>query len=227
MKRYAFITARSGSTGVPNNNIIDLCGKPVMAYSIEAAVQSGMFDRVILSTDSEEYAEIGLKYGAEPMMRGENLSNDSAPHSVVLKDMISRLPEGFDYFVLLQPTSPLRSAKHLKEACELFDKNIDRFDFLTSVIRASHPSVLVREIDDDMSLKNFDIDYSQYRRQNYRDYSPNGAIFLAKPEAYLKQGHFYGPRCMAYEMNHIDSVDIDTMLDLEVTKQIILNGWNK
>jgi len=224
MKRYAFITARSGSKGVPNKNIIDLCGKPLMAWSIEAATQSGLFDRVILSTDSEEYAKIGLEYGAEPMMRGENLSNDSAPHFVVLKDMISRLPEGFDYFVLLQPTSPLRTAKHLKEACELFDKNIDRSDFLTSVIRASHPNVLVREIDDDMSLKNFDIDYSQYRRQNYRDYSPNGAIFLAKPDAYLKQGHFYGPRCLAYEMNYIDSVDIDNRLDLELARLIIENN---
>ena len=198
-----------------------------MAYSIEAAILSGVFDRVILSTDSEEYAEIGIQYGAEPLMRGSSLSNDSAPHTVVLKDMISRLPNDYDYFVLLQPTSPLRTAKHLKEACALFDKHIDKFDFLTSVIRASHPSVLVREIDDDLSLKNFDIDYSQYRRQNYRDYSPNGAIFLAKPEAYLKQGHFYGARCIAYEMNHIDSVDIDTLLDLEVAKQIILNGWNK
>ncbi|MBR6340257.1 MAG: acylneuraminate cytidylyltransferase family protein [Alloprevotella sp.] len=226
MKRYAFITARSGSKGVPDKNIIDLCGKPLMAWSIEAATQSGVFDRVIVSTDSEHYADIAREWGAEVMMRGENLSNDTAPHSVVLRDMISRLPADFDYFVLLQPTSPLRNARHLQEACALFDAHADRFDFLTSVIRASHPSVLVREIDDDMSLKNFDIDYSQYRRQNYRDFTPNGAIFLGRPDAYVRQGHFYGPRCIAYEMNTIDSVDIDNQLDLEIARLIIKNKWN-
>lgn len=227
MKRYAFITARSGSKGLPDKNIVDLCGKPLMAWSIEAGLQSEVFDHVIVSTDSEHYADIARTYGAEVMMRSEELSSDSAPHFVVLKDMINRIPEDFDYFVLLQPTSPLRKALHLKEACKLFDENIEHFDFLTSVIRASHPNVLVREIDDDMSMKNFDIDYSQYRRQNYRDYSPNGAIFLAKPDAYLKQKHFYGPRSLAYEMNHIDSVDIDTRLDLELAKQILENGWNR
>ncbi len=227
MKRFAFITARSGSKGLPDKNIIDLCGKPLMAWSIEAGLQSEVFDHVIVSTDSEHYADIARTYGAEVMMRSEELSSDSAPHFVVLKDMINRIPEDFDYFVLLQPTSPLRKAQHLKEACKLFDENIERFDFLTSVIRASHPSVLVREIDDDMSMKNFDIDYSQYRRQNYRDYSPNGAIFLAKPDAYLRQGHFYGPRCIAYEMNAMDSVDIDNRLDLELARLIIENEWNK
>jgi len=227
MKRYAFITARAGSKGLPNKNIIDLCGKPLMAYSIEAAVESGIFDRVIVSTDSDKYADIAHRFGAEAMMRGERLSDDKATSYMVLEDMMQRLPHDYDYFVLLQPTSPLRTARHLQEACALFDKNIDRFDFLASVKRASHPNVLVREIDDDMSLKNFDIDYSQYRRQNYRDYSPNGAIFLAKPDAYLKQKHFYGPRSLAYEMNHIDSVDIDTRLDLELAKQILENGWNK
>ena len=79
MKRYAFITARSGSKGVPDKNIIDLCGKPLMAWSIEAATQSGVFDRVIVSTDSEHYADIAREWGSEVMMRGDNLSNDTAP----------------------------------------------------------------------------------------------------------------------------------------------------
>lgn len=216
MNKIAIIPARSGSKGLKDKNIIDVCGKPLLAYSIEAALTSGVFDKVILSTDSEKYAEIGKSFGAEIMMRCERLSDDKATTFMVIEDILSRLKNHCDYFVLLQPTSPLRTEKHIREAVEQFENHYLNFDFLVSVKEAEHANVLVKPIEDDLSLKYFDTDFSNYRRQGYKDYSPNGAIFIAKPEAYLKQKHFFGGKSMAYIMNKFDSVDIDDELDYKV-----------
>ncbi|WP_218421216.1 cytidylyltransferase domain-containing protein [Segatella copri] len=222
MKRIAIIPARSGSKGLKDKNIIDLCGKPLIAYSIEAALETSLFDHVIVSTDSEHYAEIAQHYGAEVMMRGEALSNDKATTFMVLEDILkNRLQESIDYFVLLQPTSPLRTSKHITEAIEKFESKIEHFDFLVSMKEAEHAKVLVNPIDDDESLKYFDTDFSNYRRQGYKDYSPNGAIFIAKPDSYLEQKHFFGAKALSYIMSAEDSVDIDGALDLVVAKEII------
>lgn len=220
MKRIAIIPARSGSKGLKDKNIIDLCGKPLMAYSIEAAIQSGLFERVIVSTDSEKYADIAMQYGAEVMMRGEELSNDKATTYMVLADILQRLGS-INYFVLLQPTSPLRTANHIKEAVEKFDSNINKFDFLVSMKEAEHAKVLVNPIDDDESLKYFDTDFSDYRRQGYKDYSPNGAIFIGKPDEYLQRKHFFGIKSLSYVMSAEDSIDIDGKLDLIVARAIM------
>lgn len=222
MKRIAIIPARSGSKGLKDKNIIDLCGKPLIAYSIEAALETSLFDHVIVSTDSEHYAEIAQHYGAEVMMRGEALSNDKATTFMVLEDILkNRLQESIDYFVLLQPTSPLRTSKHITEAIEKYESKIEHFDFLVSMKEAEHAKVLVNPIDDDESLKYFDTDFSNYRRQGYKDYSPNGAIFIAKPDSYLEQKHFFGAKALSYIMSAEDSVDIDGALDLVVAKEII------
>lgn len=222
MKRIAIIPARSGSKGLKDKNIIDLCGKPLIAYSIEAALETGLFDHVIVSTDSEHYAEIAQHYGAEVMMRGEALSNDKATTFMVLEDILkNRLQESIDYFVLLQPTSPLRTSKHITEAIEKFESKIEHFDFLVSMKEAEHAKVLVNPIDYDESLKYFDTDFSNYRRQGYKDYSPNGAIFIAKPDSYLKQKHFFGAKALSYIMSAEDSVDIDGTLDLVVANAIM------
>lgn len=222
MKRIAIIPARSGSKGLKDKNIIDLCGKPLIAYSIEAALETSLFDHVIVSTDSEHYAEIAQHYGAEVMMRGEALSNDKATTFMVLEDILkNRLQESIDYFVLLQPTSPLRTSKHITEAIEKFESKIEHFDFLVSMKEAEHAKVLVNPIDDDESLKYFDTDFSNYRRQGYKDYSPNGAIFIAKPDSYLEQKHFFGAKAFSYIMNDKDSIDIDGILDLLVAKLLI------
>lgn len=226
MKRIAIIPARSGSKGLKDKNIIDLCGKPLIAYSIEAALETGLFDHVIVSTDSEHYAEIAQYYGAEVMMRGEALSNDKATTFMVLEDILkNRLQESIDYFVLLQPTSPLRTSKHITEAMEKFESKIEHFDFLVSMKEAEHAKVLVNPIDDDESLKYFDTDFSNYRRQGYKDYSPNGAIFIAKPDSYLEQKHFFGAKALSYIMSAEDSVDIDGTLDLVVAKAIIAKKY--
>ncbi|MDD6234139.1 MAG: acylneuraminate cytidylyltransferase family protein [Lachnospiraceae bacterium] len=216
MNKIAIIPARSGSKGLKDKNIIDLCGRPLMAYSIEAAIKSRCFNRVIVSTDSEEYGKIAKQYGAEVMYRDAKLSDDKATTFMVLEDMLGRLKEPFDYFMLLQPTSPLRDENHVREAADKFERHMQDFDFLVSVKEAEHSAVLVKPIDEDESLKYFDTDFSNYRRQTYKEYSPNGAIFIAKPGAYLRQKHFFGAKSISYMMNRFDSVDIDDELDYEL-----------
>lgn len=215
MNKIAVIPARSGSKGLKDKNIVDICGKPLIAYSIEAAIGSGQFERVIVSTDSEVYGKISEEFGAEVIYRGEELSNDTATTYMVLEDLLGKIDSDYDYFVLLQPTSPMRTSTHIKQAIEKFEKNYCRFDFLVSVKEAEHGSVLVRPIDGDESLKYFDTDFSNYRRQHYKEYSPNGAIFIGKPEAYFKHKHFFGEKSLAFIMNEVDSIDIDNELDYE------------
>lgn len=213
MKKIAIIPARSGSKGLKDKNIMELCGKPMMNYSIEAALEAGCFDRVIVSTDSQKYGSIAEMAGAEVVYRGERVSNDKATTFMVIEDLFSKIGTDFDYFMLLQPTSPLRNSSHIIEAIRLFEDRIDKFDFLVSMKESEHAKQLVNPIDGDMSLKFFDTDFANYRRQEFKDYSPNGAIFIGKPEAYIKQKHFFGSKSVGYIMNSFDSVDVDTELD--------------
>ena len=226
MKKIAIIPARSGSKGLKDKNIIDLCGRPLIAYTIEAAVKSNCFERIIVSTDSEKYGEISEKLGADVIYRGEDLSNDTATTYMVIKDLLKHVDCDFDYFVLLQPTSPLRTNYHILEAIESFESNTDKFDFLVSVKESEHVGILVKPIDGDMSLKYFDTDLSSYRRQGYKEYSPNGAIFIAKPLEYITQKHFFGKKSLAYIMNRVDSIDIDDRLDYELAKIVMQERLN-
>lgn len=216
MKKIAIIPARSGSKGLKDKNIIDLCGNPLMSYSIKAAIESNLFEHVILSTDSPKYGQIGASCGAEVIYRSEELSDDKATTFDVLKDLLLHLNYSIDYFVLLQPTSPMRTAHHIREAVALFESKYSRYDFLVSVKEAEHAGILVKPIEEDQSLKYFDTDFSDYKRQSYKEYSPNGAIFIAKPESYLKQKHFFGAKSLAYMMGKADSIDIDDRLDYEL-----------
>lgn len=223
MNKIAIIPARSGSKGLSNKNIIDVFGKPMISYTIEAAKSFGDFSDVIVSTDSEEYANISKKYGARVLIRGEELSNDTATSYEVIKDVLSRIESKIDYFVLLQPTSPLRTKKHIVEAILSFENHYNDYDFLVSVCKSSHPSVLIKPIDNDNTLKYFDIDYSKYKRQEYDEYLPNGAIFIGKTNEYLQNKHFFGTRSLAYYMSEADSIDVDTEFDLEIVRYLISN----
>ena len=216
MKKIAIIPARSGSKGLVNKNILMLLDKPILAYTIEAAIQSEKFIKVIVSTDSLEYKEIAEKYGAEVIMRGEELSNDSATSYMVIKDVLEKdLGVEYDYFMLLQPTSPFRNYQHINESIEKFEKNIEKCDFLVSMAEASKTSTLIKPIEEDESLRHYDLDFSNYKRQSFKEYYPNGAIFIGKNKEYLEKKHFFGEKSLAYFMNKADSVDIDDRLDFE------------
>lgn len=220
MKKIAIIPARSGSKGLKDKNIKELCGKPLLVYTIEAALNSNLFDDVIVSTDSNEYGKIAESFGATYFERSKELAEDNSPTYVVIEDILNKIND-IDYFVLLQPTSPLRNEKHIKEACDEFESNYDRYDFLVSVKEAEHNEDLVKQIDEDNSLKNFDKDFSNYKRQGSKYYEPNGAIFIGKPNQYLEHKHFFGDKAIAYYMNKKDSIDIDDEIDFMIAETLI------
>lgn len=221
MKKIAIIPARSGSKGLPNKNILMLGNKPLIAYTIEAALKSNEFERVIVSTDSLEYKYIAEKFGAEVFMRSEELSNDKASSFVVIEDVLNKIETTIDYFVLLQVTSPFRNENHIKESIELFEKSISEYDFLISMQKSDKSSSLIKPIYDNGTLEEYNIDYSNYSRQKYDEYHPNGAIFIGKVKEYLEQKHFFGKRSKAYFMNKEDSIDIDDSLDFEIAITIL------
>ena len=226
MKKIAIIPARSGSKGLPNKNILMLGNKPLIAYTIEAALKSNEFERVIVSTDSLEYKYIAEKFGAEVFMRSEELSNDKASSFVVIEDVLNKIETTIDYFVLLQVTSPFRNENHIKESIEVFENSISEYDFLVSMQKSDKSSSLIKPIYDSGTLEEYNIDYSNYSRQKYDEYHPNGAIYIGKIKEYLEQKHFFGKRSKAYFMNKEDSVDIDDSLDFEIAITL-LNKKNK
>ena len=223
MKRIAIIPARSGSKGVPNKNIINFCGKPLMTYAIDAAKETGLFDRIIVSTDSEEYARIATEAGAEAVMRPAELATDTASSYSVIKHVLEEcLTEPCDYFVLLQVTSPMRTAKHIAEACALFEQSGDNIDYVVSVKESDCPSHMSFVIDEDNTLKNFQYDIRRGRRQDYpQEYCLNGAVYIARPATYIASQTFFGPRSLAYKMSDVDSVDIDTWLDYDLARLLM------
>ncbi|MGL5126387.1 MAG: cytidylyltransferase domain-containing protein [Fusobacteriaceae bacterium] len=217
LKKIAIIPARSGLKGLPNKNILMLLDKPLIAYTIEAALKSKQFERVIVTTDSIQYKEIAQKYGAEVILRDEHLSDDKATSFMVVEDILKKNnSEAYDYFVLLQPTSPFRNEKHILEAIQSFEKRYEELDFLVSMTESSKSADLIKIVGDDMTLKAYDSDYYNYRRQNGKEYYPNGAVFIGKNEKYLLKKHFFGEKTVAYFMNKEDSIDIDDKLDFEV-----------
>ena len=215
LKKIAIIPARSGSKGLANKNILMLLDKPLMVYTIEAALKSEVFERVIVSTDSFEYKSIAEQYGAEVILRSEELASDSASSYMVIEDVLNRtVSSACEYFVLLQPTSPFRTYQHIVDAVTKFESNSE-MNFLISMVESNKSANLIKPISESGSLEHFDMDFSNYRRQDTKQYTPNGAIFIGNNVEYLRKKHFFGSDSLAYVMNKTDSVDIDDKLDFE------------
>ena len=221
----AVIPARGGSKGVPGKNIKDLAGKPLIAYTIEAAIASTVFEKVIVSTDSGEIAETAARYGAEvPFLRPEEISNDMASSDDVILHALKyfdRLGIKFDEVCKLQPTSPLREARHIKEAYNLFCER--GADFLVSVCECEHSPLWSGLIGEDLRLDNFISNKAKRacRQELPIYYRLNGAIYMGKTGSFIKNKSFLGKNSVAYIMNQEDSVDIDSLLDFKVAKVIM------
>lgn len=216
----AIIPARSGSKRLPNKNIKELYGKPLIAWSIEVGLQSKYIDNVVVSTDSQEYANIAKKYGAEvPCIRPQNLSQDSSTTFDSIKHMIDfytdELNKRFDYIVLLQPTSPLRTSQHIDEAIELLIKK--QANSIVSVCQCDHSPLWSNTLPSDESMENFlNPQILNLRSQDLPTYYRlNGAIYIAKTPSLLECKSFFTDKCFAYRMLQDYSIDIDTQLDFD------------
>ncbi|OAA18901.1 cytidylyltransferase domain-containing protein [Kosmotoga sp. DU53] len=225
-KRFlALIPARGGSKGLKDKNIRLLNNKPLLAYTIEAAKKSGIFDRIIVSTDSEKIAAVALKYGAEvPFMRPKELATDTASSMDVLIHTIELLQESgdiYDYVVLLQPTSPLRTSQDIVEAANLLiEKNANS---VVSVCKVGHSPLWSNTLPEDLSLKDFiRPEIKNLRRQDLPIfYRLNGAIYIAKVSYILETKDFFGQGSYAYIMPVNRSVDIDTEFDLALAEVLL------
>jgi len=225
MKNIAIIPARSGSKGLPDKNIRPLNGVPLLAYSIKAAQDSGMFDTIMVSTDSEKYAEIARSYGAEvPFLRSEQNSHDKATPWDAVKEVLGRLEEAgktFDTVALLQPTSPMRMAFHIQEAYQLMEEK--SANAIVSLCENDAPLAICNILPEDHCIVNFLNDRGFYpRRQALRiPHRPNGAIYLYRTEALHTQLSIYDTAVYAYIMSKMHSVDVDTLEDFQIAEALI------
>lgn len=214
----SIIPARSGSKRLPDKNIKSLCGKPLLAWSIESALNSKYIDEVVVSTDSSVYADIAKSYGANvPFLRPESLSSDTTTTFDVLEHCIrfysESLGKTYDYVVLLQPTSPLRQAWHIDEACEkIITKKVDS---LISVCKCEHPPLWSNTLLENENMNDFiPKSVREIRSQDLPQYYRlNGTIFIAKTESLLTHKSFLTPQTIAYKMDNLYSSDIDSALD--------------
>ncbi|MFC4386553.1 cytidylyltransferase domain-containing protein [Gracilibacillus marinus] len=225
LKILAIIPARSGSKGLPDKNIKQLAGKPMIAHTIEAAVESEIFDDILVSTDSEKYAEIARKYGAScPFLRPCELSTDEATSTDVILYTINRLKQmgrEYDCFMLLQPTSPLRMKTDIAAATDLLIEK--EANAIVSVCEVEHSPLLTNTLDQTLSMDTFfDSDAWTMRRQDLPSYYRlNGAIYLAKVNYFLNYKNFYYNKCHAYIMDQKHSIDIDNEVDFKFAQLLL------
>lgn len=210
----AIIPARSGSKGLPDKNIKYLLDKPLMAYTIEAAIKSNCFKDVIVSTDSAKYAEIAQQYGASvPFLRSSQLSNDTASTLDVISEVLDKLKEQgktYEHFMILQPTSPLRNANHIKECIKMLIEK--KANAIVSMCPCEHPIEWSKKLDSNLCLDGL-FKPSARRQEEKKTYRLNGAMYLSRVDYFLKEKNFYKENCYAYVMSCRDSVDIDTIED--------------
>lgn len=223
----AIIPARGGSKTLPRKNIINLCGKPVIAYTILAALKSKYINRVIVTTDSKEIAEISKRWGAEvPFLRPKHLAKDTSHTPPVIEHavkFIEKKGNRVDFIVTLQPTSPLRRTEQIDKVIKLMHKA--RFDSVVSIRPADYPPYWMVRVKRNKVIPfvNNGINYSLKERQQLpKAYQVNGAIYVTKRDVLLEQGVIITQKnCGFIIMDEITSLDIDTYEDLKRIKMIM------
>lgn len=220
----AIIPARSGSKGILDKNIKYINEKPLLSYTIEACKKADLFDEIIVSTDSVKYARIALEYGADvPFLRPKELATDTASSRDVIFDVLhkfSLIGKEFDYFMLLQPTSPLRNETNIKKSVEILFEH--KADSVVSICKVEHPTSYNVSLHEDGKI----IQKSRYKQMNRRqddvtEYRINGAIYLAEIKFFLKNKTFYGKNTYAYVMQEEESVDIDNELQFNYAQWLL------
>lgn len=229
MKNIAIIPARSGSKGVKDKNIRDLCGKPLMAYTIEAAIESSEFEEVMVSTDSKKYAEIARQYGANvPFLRSAMTSSDTASSWDMVEEVLERYKlcgREFDTFCLLQPTSPLRSADDITGAYQLYRQKADFA--VVSVCEAEHSLLWCGHLPKSGEFIGFvNQENLKQRQADDKFYRLNGAIYIVDILEFEKNHFLYQEGSFAYVMSQKTSIDIDTEIDFKLA-EILRGGLSK
>jgi len=218
----AIIPARGGSKGLPGKNTMEVNGKPLLAWTIDHANGSKYIDRVILSSEDDEIIKIAKKHGCDvPFVRPTALASDTAGTMGVVFHALQTLPEKYDYVVLLQVTSPLRTSHDIDFCIEQCEKN--NVPACVSVMETDKSPFWMYRLDNN-NLMDPIISGTKLpkRRQDVSTiYSINGAVYVAKTNWLAKQEHFITAETTAYVMPKLRSIDIDTELDLMVLQSIV------
>lgn len=234
MKVLGIVTARGGSKSIPGKNIKMLGGKPLLAYTIEAAQKSGVIDRLIITTDDEAIARVAREYGCEvPFMRPSELAQDLTPHFPVLEHAVRWMKEheGYkpDFVFNLQPTTPFRQPFHLQEALDLIQKTgADSVMGVAEIPQHYHPASAMI-IKDDGTLEHFNGNPVKKRRLRRQDlpkvYWSTTAIYLFRPDMLFDERDptYFGDRVVPYMMEEKYAVDLDTLEDWEKAERRISN----
>jgi len=226
-KILALIPARAGSKGIKNKNIVDFAGKPLIYWTIQASCHSQYIDHTVVSTDGEEIAMIAQEAGADvPFLRPAEFADDKATLEAPLHHCIDWFERQnsmiYDYLILLQPTSPLRTSRHIDEAIQFyFENKKTNDDTLVSVTLAPRKVGWLMQKKDSVYIDFcFDISNVKRLRQEMSDYYlPNGAIYFG-PIGILKKQGFYTPQVLPFLMKDTVSIDIDSPKDLEEALKI-------
>ena len=220
MEILAIIPARKDSKWIINKNIKKINGKPLISYSIEAALNSKHINKVAVSTDSDEILKIADNYNVESIKRPSDLAQDDSTTVDAIKHTLDTLKESDNYspevLILLQPTSPLRDSDDIDEAMKMFLEDDDA-DSIISIAKFTHDPLWSFKIEDDYLSPFFDEEFLNKRRQELPQlYLPNGAIYIIKTEKLLEKNSFILKKSKAYLMTREKSFDIDTELDFKI-----------
>ena len=229
MSSIAIITARGGSKRIPRKNIKEFLGKPIIAYSIEAALESGVFDEVMVSTDDVEIAEISKKYGAKvPFFRSEATSNDFATTADVLAEVIETYKGNgrlFDIVCCIYPTAPFLTEKKLREAFEIIKKdNVDSVIPVTEFSFAPLRGMII----DNGQLKYKWPEYAQVRSQDLEKmYHDAGQFYMFKIGSFKENKRMVSGNTSAIVIPETEVQDIDTFEDWEIAEIKYTNNKKK
>ncbi|MFG6355767.1 MAG: pseudaminic acid cytidylyltransferase [Acetatifactor sp.] len=220
MRKIAIITARGGSKRIPRKNIREFCGKPILAYSIEAAIESGLFDTVMVSTDDGEIAEIARRYGAEvPFYRSESTASDYATTNDVLLEVLAEYEKRGEQYELgccIYPTAPFVTAEKLRDAVERLKSS--GADTLIPVVAFSYPpqrAMIVKE-------GRLVFEYPQYLDSRSQDLEPHyhdvGQFYLFYTEAFKRNRKLMTGDILPYVVSELEVQDIDNLTDWEIAE---------
>ncbi len=225
MSRIAVIPARGGSKRIPGKNILPLAGKPMIAYTIEAALQSDRFARVVVSTDREEIAAIAQQFGAEvPFLREAALSDDHTPSSQVTLDVLQRLdPEGQDFEVVAQlmPNCPLRTGEDIADSLRQFEREPSQAQISVSRYAWLNPWWAMQR-DASKRLTPLFAEETKLRSQDLQTiYCPTGAVWWTRSASLRQEGSFLISGYTGWEIPWDHAVDIDTQQDLRLAELLL------
>lgn len=219
-KRVAVITARGGSKRIPKKNIRAFCGKPILLYSIEAALCSGLFDEVMVSTDSEKIAEIAQAAGAKvPFMRSAETANDYASTADVLLEVLAdykKTGQSFDTICCIYPTAPFVTPAKLKQAVMLLEEK--DVDSVVPVVRYSFPPQRAFVVRDGFTVMKYP-EHAKTRSQDLEPYFHDcGQFYCMQTSRFLEKKQIFTDRMLSIEMPETQVQDIDNESDWELAE---------